>query len=267
VTQPGGFIQKDPESLENGSGPNNDPLAVFFADDTTIKVRAVDGSANPTFTSFFNDANTDGDPDKIIGGWTLGFHFLLFLLDAFDRGLVPKINSASFQDSYKTNNVSALSNGLFASALEITAIDATGVPTFKTTNVAGATIDNDLPDDLFVVSVKCVQYSPTEMLLMFLTNYGILIKTAIDISNLLLSADDVSLKDTNLLLYPNPANDLVSFSDNSIKNIEVYDINGRRVLNTTNTSSFSVKTLAQGIYIVKGTNDNNVIVTKKLIVK
>jgi hypothetical protein len=102
---------------------------------------------------------------------------------------------------------------------------------------------------------------------MFLTNYGLLIKTAIDVSNLLLDTNDVFIKDSTLLLYPNPANDIVSFSDNSIKNIAVYDINGHKILSTTNSNSFSVKTLAQGIYIVKGTSDNNVVVTKKLIVE
>jgi len=271
ITTTGSFFPSDPGFIRVPGDPFFSESQFFFSDASRVvfTVRTVDTSLNPVFTDSTLDVNNDGDDDNRVGECPVDNNRIQFIFfeDDFDSGPGPKINSASFQDSYKTNNVSALSNGLFASALEITAIDATGVPTFKTTNVAGATIDNDLPDDLFVVSVKCVQYSPTEMLLMFLTNYGILIKTAIDISNLLLSADDVSLKDTNLLLYPNPANDLVSFSDNSIKNIEVYDINGRRVLNTTNTSSFSVKTLAQGIYIVKGTNDNNVIVTKKLIVK
>ncbi|MBN4070615.1 T9SS type A sorting domain-containing protein [Olleya sp. AH-315-F22] len=128
-------------------------------------------------------------------------------------------------------------------------------------------IDNNLPEDIFIKKTEIKQYNSTDIFMVILTNYGLLIKTAIDISNLLLSTDDVSLKDANLLLYPNPASDIVSFSDNTIKNVEVYDINGRKVLSTINSNSFSVKTLAKGLYIVKGTSDNNVVVTKKLIVE
>ncbi len=69
-----------------------------------------------------------------------------------------------------------------------------------------------------------------------------------------------------ITLYPNPTNDIVSFSDTTIKHIEVFDLNGRKVL-TENNSTFSVKHLAQGIYIVKGTNTDNISVSRKLIKK
>jgi hypothetical protein len=68
-----------------------------------------------------------------------------------------------------------------------------------------------------------------------------------------------------IVLYPNPATDMVSFSDNTINNIEVFDINGRRVLYIKNTNTFSVKSLSNGIYIVKAINNNNETITKKLI--
>jgi Secretion system C-terminal sorting domain len=263
------FIQIDPRVFDVPKGSNIPNAPFFFSDNSTIDVRTLDGSNNSLFTDLTHDGNNDGDIDEFIGGCPVDndrFKVELFK-DGFESGLNAPNNSNSLENSSKVNGVNALSNGLFASALEIESIDAAGVPTFKTTNIPSATIDNDLPNDLFVVSVKCVQYSPTEIFLMFLTNYGILIKTAIDISNLLLSTDDISLKNANLLLYPNPANDIVSFSDNSIKNITVYDINGRKVLSTTNSNSFSVKPLAQGIYIVKGISENNVVVTKKLIVE
>jgi Secretion system C-terminal sorting domain len=151
---------------------------------------------------------------------------------------------------------------------------------FQTSGSISPTVTDDLQDMIndsarFVLedcptcssSNNSRQINVTKATLVLLTNYGLLIKTGIDISSFLLKTDNVSLKDTNLLLYPNPANDMVNFSDNSIKTIAVYDINGRKVLSTTNSNSFSVKTLAQGIYIVKGTSDNNVVVTKKLIVE
>jgi hypothetical protein len=79
----------------------------------------------------------------------------------------------------------------------------------------------------------------------------------------LLSSNSFVLSQFNI--FPNPTNDIVSFSDNSIKTVTVYDINGRKVLSTTNSNSFSVKTLAKGIYIVKAIGENNAIATKKLI--
>jgi Secretion system C-terminal sorting domain len=138
---------------------------------------------------------------------------------------------------------------------------------------------NAMPKDIYVSDAMLSIYDilanransrqgdQTLAFIALLTNYGVLIKTGVDITNLILSTDDVSLKNTGLLLYPNPANDMVSFSNNSIKTITVYDINGRKVLSTENSASFSVKTLAQGVYIVKGISDNNVVVTKKLIVE
>ena len=121
-----------------------------------------------------------------------------------------------------------------------------------------------LPSDIFIYSIKTYPYSNTDYATILMTNYGILIKSSIDYSFASLVVKDEEIKN-KLMLYPNPANDLVSFSDNSISKLEVFDINGRRVLKE-NGNSFSVKTLAKGIYIVKGQADNNITVTKKLIV-
>jgi len=68
-----------------------------------------------------------------------------------------------------------------------------------------------------------------------------------------------------IMLYPNPATDMVSFSENSIKKIDIYDLNGRKILNIKNTNTFSVKSLSSGIYIVKAKNANNNTITKRLI--
>jgi Secretion system C-terminal sorting domain len=267
-TEPGGFLERDPDLLD---APNNEPpVLIYSLSELIYGVRTTNALGDSFFTDFTNDANGDGFDDDFVDISDHQFpseserkRYRLIAAQALSNG-----NDLSIQTKLSSSsNVNILPKGLFITAVEIESINEAGLPTFKTTNIPSATIDNDLPDDLFIAGVKSVQYSTTEMLLMFLTNYGVLIKTGIDISNLTLSVDDVSLKDSNLLLYPNPANDMVSFSDNSIKTITVYDINGRKVLSTTNSNSFSVKTLAQGIYIVKGTSDNNVVVTKKLVVE
>lgn len=67
-----------------------------------------------------------------------------------------------------------------------------------------------------------------------------------------------------ITLYPNPASDIVSFSDKIIKYVEVFDINGRKML-SNNSNSISVKTLPKGIYIIKGATSKNISVTKRLI--
>ena len=76
----------------------------------------------------------------------------------------------------------------------------------------------------------------------------------------------------NVLLFPNPTNDLVTIqSFNHISNLTVYDIIGKRLnvdIVTTSSSKlqFSVKNLNSGIYYIKIKNNLGTI-TKKLIVK
>lgn len=100
--------------------------------------------------------------------------------------------------------------------------------------------------------------------MVILTNYGMLVKSGIDISGLSLGVEDYGLDDNAAILYPNPSNDIVSFSDTSIREIEIYDINGRKVLSDEGRT-ISVKTLSKGIYIVKGTTSENISITRKLI--
>jgi len=71
-------------------------------------------------------------------------------------------------------------------------------------------------------------------------------------------------EDTSVKLFPNPANDRVYFSDKTITNIVIFDINGKQLLSTASNSA-SVKTLPKGIYIIKAINTNRMSVTKKLV--
>ena len=247
-------VTKDPMVLRDSSTGLPDPGLI---EGFSINVRTSNPSTgSPVLTPISIDIDNDGTNDEIIGQTKLILnevqvnHFVEAL--TFFRSRITPADDGT--------------GNFYPLAIKIQNINSKGVPNIVTTQIPDATIDNKLPNDLYISSAKFIQYTPTEALMILLTNYGLLIKTAIDISNLLLSTDDVSLKDTGLLLYPNPANDVVTFSGDSIKTIEVYDINGRKVLSMINSNSFSVKTLTQGVYIVKGTSDNNVIVTKKLIV-
>ncbi|MDP5091820.1 MAG: T9SS type A sorting domain-containing protein, partial [Polaribacter sp.] len=66
-------------------------------------------------------------------------------------------------------------------------------------------------------------------------------------------------------LYPNPAsNNLTVITEQEIKTIEIYNIQGQKV-KTSNQKQINVSDLAKGIYLVKIQNNENSILTKKFI--
>ncbi|MEW4922289.1 T9SS type A sorting domain-containing protein [Algibacter sp. 2305UL17-15] len=128
--------------------------------------------------------------------------------------------------------------------------------------IPDATLEN-LPSDFYVLNSIIFVYSQTHYASVLSTTHGLLINTAIDYSSLALGVDEFA-SSNNLKLFPNPANDMVSFSDGNIKNITVFDINGRKVLSDW-SNSISIKTLSNGIYIVKGITSEGISISKKLI--
>lgn len=70
-----------------------------------------------------------------------------------------------------------------------------------------------------------------------------------------------------LVVYPNPVNsgDLITVKE-SVKSLELIDMNGRKVKSSSN-SSISSKDLAKGIYLIKVTNNKGEISTTQVIVK
>lgn len=73
-----------------------------------------------------------------------------------------------------------------------------------------------------------------------------------------------------LNIYPNPVtSDKVYISSKSLtpKEIEIFDVLGKRVLQTTiNTKELNVASLNPGVYIIK-IKDGDIRVTRKLIIK
>jgi len=69
-----------------------------------------------------------------------------------------------------------------------------------------------------------------------------------------------------IVLYPNPAEDIIKFSSETVYKIEVYDTTGKLLIGSQ-ANSISTKLLPSGVYIVKGTDLNNVSVIKKLVKK
>ncbi|MBC3759871.1 T9SS type A sorting domain-containing protein [Hyunsoonleella sp. SJ7] len=123
---------------------------------------------------------------------------------------------------------------------------------------------SNLPEDFSIRKAEIKQYSSTEAFMVLFTNYGMLIKTAIDISNLLLDVKQYQSNINPIVLFPNPALDTVSFSNKSILKTEIFDLNGRKLL-STNGYTISVKSLPNGLYVAKGATQDNKTISRKLI--
>lgn len=128
------------------------------------------------------------------------------------------------------------------------------------TNTSSGTPPAPTADAPVLQAVALRQYSATQRI----TVDGIIVRTAWDIS---LSADSFT-KDETLTLYPNPVSSgVVNINVQGDKNIQLFDISGRQVLNTnTSENSFNVDGLNAGVYVVKVTSENTAL-TSKLIIK
>lgn len=110
----------------------------------------------------------------------------------------------------------------------------------------------------------------------FLRNGGNTGKVEIDEINLALNWADVnyvnaSTKENNiegLNMFPNPANDVLNITSNSVadKNVQLFDLTGKKVLNVTTVSQVNVSTLKAGIYVAK-INEAGKTATRKVIIK
>lgn len=74
---------------------------------------------------------------------------------------------------------------------------------------------------------------------------------------------------TSFSMYPNPSNGTtitISSASNNAKDVKVYSIIGKQVINTTITNTLDVSGLHSGIYVVQIT-ENGKTATKKLVIK
>jgi hypothetical protein len=77
----------------------------------------------------------------------------------------------------------------------------------------------------------------------------------------------VSLTKPDIVVYPNPARNLVNISSNEIiDEVSVYDMNGRQLMLKKNTTSIDISSLANGLYIFK-VQINTQSLTKKVLKK
>ncbi len=96
--------------------------------------------------------------------------------------------------------------------------------------------------------------------------YQVLPRYASDIENALSTEEFGAV---SFSMYPNPTNGstvTISSASNSTKEVKVYSIIGKQVINTTITNTLNVADLKSGIYVVQIT-ENGKSATKKLVIK
>jgi hypothetical protein len=75
----------------------------------------------------------------------------------------------------------------------------------------------------------------------------------------------------NLLLYPNPATSMVTIESNDMRQVQLFDISGRLVLNRNMDNArrfqFNAGTIGKGIFLVKVTDRTGKTETRKLVVQ
>lgn len=73
----------------------------------------------------------------------------------------------------------------------------------------------------------------------------------VKINNEVLSTKDTSTNDDSISMYPNPTTDFVAVNGSGkVKNIEIFDIAGKRVEAKLDGNKVDVRNLASGIYII-----------------
>jgi hypothetical protein len=83
-----------------------------------------------------------------------------------------------------------------------------------------------------------------------------------------LSVNDNNILDDSLSIFPNPTNSIITINSvkNSIFKVSIYDINGR-FLFQTNNSSIDISELPSSIYLLKIVLDNGNIINRKIVKK
>jgi len=84
----------------------------------------------------------------------------------------------------------------------------------------------------------------------------------------LLSINDVKAQVNKLKVYPNPfTNEVKVETNNQIKQIEIYNLVGQKIANSSNTSIIKTNHLKSGVYLIKVIDNKGNLFTEKIIKK
>jgi hypothetical protein len=90
----------------------------------------------------------------------------------------------------------------------------------------------------------------------FLTHHICSIPLDCSYRPLSVGTEELSLNETDLLVYPNPASSNVFISSNDLKQIEVYNMTGELVKVEFNTNRMEVSNLPNGLYVFRLTTSH-----------
>jgi len=146
------------------------------------------------------------------------------------------------------------------------AIDMTGITDdFQPANAITTT------DDTWV-KITATSTAPTNASILRFTFRNYTSSSDMDIDNVIVyDTQAASTKENNiegLNIFPNPANDVLNITSNSTadKNVQLFDLTGKKVLDVTTVSQVNVSTLKAGIYVAK-INEAGKTDTRKVIIK
>lgn len=118
-------------------------------------------------------------------------------------------------------------------------------------NVLGTNMSDLLVDDLKIFNRVLTQTEITNL-------YSF---------NSTLSSQNFNMKSLKASIYPNPtSNNFTIEMENDVKSIEIYSLQGQKVLTTTN-KNVNVSNLSKGIYLIRIEDVDNAVATQKLIVE
>ncbi|MCO6161261.1 LamG-like jellyroll fold domain-containing protein [Flavobacterium sp. NRK F7] len=86
-------------------------------------------------------------------------------------------------------------------------------------------------------------------------------------TNNTLSANDFNHDEVAIKMYPNPVQDILNVDlQTNLKSVEVYTIQGQKILES-DQNQINVSSLVSAIYMVRIQDENNAVITKKIIKK
>jgi hypothetical protein len=85
----------------------------------------------------------------------------------------------------------------------------------------------------------------------FLTHHICSIPLDCSYRTISVGAEELSIEEENLTVYPNPANSNVFIGSTDIKQLEIYNITGELVTTEFNTNRIEVSTIPNGLYVFR----------------
>lgn len=249
-----------------GNDRNNNPNSALIVNNTTVNGQIpglpIDGSARTVSLWAKIDSNTYANYPFSYGGILQDLSFVGVInnntleFQSFSNGFtVNETNPINtwmhLVYTYDGVNVRMYKNGVLKGTSPFNLFTSFDDNYFYLASIWGATNTfNGSVDDLKIYNYPLTQTEITNLY-----------------NNNTLSTSDFNQNNLEVALYPNPVQDILSVDTvNTIKSVEVYNLQGQKVL-VSNQSQINLSNLSAGIYMVRIEDENNAVNTKRIIKK